>query len=128
MARSGAVMFKNGTPSGVRAPLNLGADRLVGGSGASGQQPREYCAHGLLAVTGPQVQDPHVAEIGLVAAAGQECIVGTAELKAREERFAEHIAAEGAGLAHQSMDDVAVVDPVCIAAPKRSMTATCSPL
>ncbi len=43
-------------------------------------------------------------------------IVGAAELQAREQRLAEHIAAEGAGLAHQRVDDVSVVDLVLPAA------------
>ena len=61
------------------------------------------------------MQNAHVVQIGLVGSFGQQCIVGTAELQRGEERLAEHVAAEGAGLANQRMDDVTVVDPVVIA-------------
>src|SRR6266513_2367541 len=42
-------------------------------------------------------------------------VVVAAELQAREERFPEDVAAEGTGLAYQSMDNVSVVDAVRIA-------------
>ena len=62
------------------------------------------------------MQDTQVLQIGLGIVIGQQRIVGAAELQAGEQRFAEHVAAKGTGLAHQGMDDVPVIDPVPLSA------------
>jgi hypothetical protein len=61
------------------------------------------------------VQDPNVLQVRLICSFGQQCIVGASELQRREQRFSEHVAAEGTGFAHQRVDDVPVVDPMRIA-------------
>ena len=92
---------------GTHAQRRTGPEQLLQGR----RDPR-------LPFLGGQVQQLDVIPVGPGGVLGLQLVVGPAEQRARVQVGAEGVAGEGARLAHQPGDDVAVVDQVPVLAPQ----------
>jgi hypothetical protein len=105
--------------NGRRRRSHEGLHARVVERGAIGEQAGQRGRDLRLAGLRGEVQDADVVDVGAIALRGDKGIVGLPEWQRRKQLLAVAIAGEGARLADQTGDDVAVVDAMIAAAQAR---------